>query len=60
MLQQKTKSHRFSITIPLWLKTELNCLANDKFITLNDYVKDVLKTEVNRANQEKDTANIDS
>jgi metal-responsive CopG/Arc/MetJ family transcriptional regulator len=50
------KQERLQIVIPKWLKDELKQAADDKSISMSEFIKDSLKSILDREKQSKTNA----
>jgi len=50
------KQERLQIVIPKWLKDELKQAADDKGISMSEFIKDSLKSILDREKQSKTNA----
>lgn len=44
------KQIRFNLVIPKWLREKIAKLAKDKGVSISEFIKDLLKNEVNKNN----------
>lgn len=53
----KIDTVRFQLVLPRWLRDEVQTVANEKGISMSEFIKDSLKSQLERERKPKPDAN---